>query len=36
MHVLAGDRFLERQLNSMRAQEDGKVRSVEIVAVKPA
>lgn len=36
MHVLAGDRFLERQLNSMRAQEDGKVRAVEIVAVKPA
>jgi SAM-dependent methyltransferase len=36
MHVLAGDRFLERQINSMRAQEDGKVRSVEIVARKPA
>ena len=35
MHVLAGERFLERQINSMRAQEDGRVRSVEIVAVKP-
>ena len=36
MHVLAGERFLERQINSMRAQEAGKVRSVEIVARKPA
>jgi len=36
MHVLAGERFLERQINSMRAQEDRRVRSVEIVAVKPA
>jgi sarcosine/dimethylglycine N-methyltransferase len=36
VHVLGGERFLERQLNSMRAQEDGKVRSVEIVATKPA
>ncbi len=36
VHVLAGERFLERQINSMRAQEDGKVRSVEIVARKPA
>ena len=35
MHVLAGERFLERQINSMRAQEGGKVRSVEIVASKP-
>ena len=36
VHILAGERFLERQINSMRAQEDGKVRSVEIVARKPA
>ena len=36
IHVLAGERFLERQLNSMRAQEDGKIRAVEIVASKPA
>ena len=36
VHILAGERFLERQLNSMRAQEAGKVRSVEIVAKKPA
>jgi SAM-dependent methyltransferase len=36
VHVLGGERFLERQINSMRAQEDGKVRSVEIVARKPA
>jgi len=36
VHILAGEGFLERQINSMRAQEDGKVRSVEIVARKPA
>ena len=36
VHILAGERFLERQINSMRAQEAGKVRSVEIVAKKPA
>jgi len=36
VHVLGGERFLERQINSMRAQEEGKVRSVEIVARKPA
>jgi len=36
VHILAGERFLERQINSMRAQEAGKVRSVEIVARKPA
>jgi sarcosine/dimethylglycine N-methyltransferase len=35
VHILAGERFLERQINSMRAQEAGKVRSVEIVARKP-
>jgi SAM-dependent methyltransferase len=36
VHVLWGERFLQRQINSMRAQEDGRVRSVEIVARKPA
>lgn len=36
MHVLMGEGFPQLQINSMRAQEDGRVRSVEIVARKPA
>jgi sarcosine/dimethylglycine N-methyltransferase len=36
MHVLRGDDFLQLQINSMRAQEGGRVRSVEIVASKSA
>jgi SAM-dependent methyltransferase len=36
MHVLAGEHFLRLQINSMRALEDGRTRTVEIVARKPA
>jgi len=34
--VLMGDRYLQLLINSLRAGEDGRVRSVEIVARKPA
>ena len=36
MHVLMGEGFPRLQINMMRAHEDGRVRSVEIVAGKPA
>jgi SAM-dependent methyltransferase len=36
VHVFVGEQFLERQINSMRALEGGRIRSVEIVASKPA
>jgi len=35
IHVAVGEGFLALQINSMRALEDGRVRSVEIVARKP-
>jgi ubiquinone/menaquinone biosynthesis C-methylase UbiE len=36
VHItMGGDRFLALQRNSMRAQEDGRTRTVEIVATKP-
>ena len=36
VHVLMGERFLQLQLNSLRALEDGRTRTVEVVARKPA
>jgi len=36
MHVLMGERFLQLQINSLRAMEDGRTRTVEVVATKPA
>ena len=35
VHVLVGERFLRSQINSQKATEDGKTRTVEIVARKP-
>jgi SAM-dependent methyltransferase len=35
VHVFVGEHFLGLQINSMRALEDGRVRSVEVVAGKP-
>jgi SAM-dependent methyltransferase len=35
VHVFVGEHFLERQINSMHAVKDGRIRSVEIVASKP-
>ena len=35
VHVFVGEQFLGRQLNSMRAAEEGRIRSVEVVARKP-
>ena len=36
MHVLMGERFLQLQINSLRAMEDGRTITVEMVATKPA
>jgi ubiquinone/menaquinone biosynthesis C-methylase UbiE len=36
MHVLMGERFLQLQINSLRAMEDGRTTTVEVVATKPA
>ena len=35
MHVLMGERFLQLQINSLRAMEDGRTITVEVVATKP-
>ncbi len=35
VHVLFGPEFLQLQLNTLRAQEDGRIRPVQIVARKP-
>ena len=35
MHVLMGERFLQLQINSLRAMEGGRTITVEVVATKP-
>jgi sarcosine/dimethylglycine N-methyltransferase len=36
VHILMGQRFLPAMINSLRAAEDGRTRTVEIVAKKPS